>query len=108
MFFSSSHDIKIRYTNMNTKSSAVTTLDREKTKICLPNKGLYKVEPISCQRFEKDYYYYNTNSTQILNLVPQEFLVKGEITMQRSLREKISLEIEDFVKLQVTEKLEDT
>ena len=107
MYFSSSHDIKIRYTNTNTKASAVTTLDREKSKICLPNKGLYRVEPISCQRFEQDFYLYNTNSTDRLNLIPQEFLVKGEITMHRTLREKISLPVEEFVKMQVTEKLED-
>lgn len=107
MFFSSSHDIKIKYTNTNTKLSAVTTLDREKTKICLPNKGLYKVQPISCQKFDQDYYFYNTNSSERLNLVPQEFLVKGEITIHGSLRDKITLPIEKFVKMQVNEKIED-
>jgi hypothetical protein len=107
MYFSSSHDIKIRYTNMDNKISAITTLDREKSKICLPNKGKYKVEPISCQKFEQEFYYYNTNSQERLNLIPQEFLVKGEITMHRNLREKIPLPVENFVKMQVTEKLEE-
>lgn len=107
MYFSSSHDIKIRYTNTETKDSAVTTLNREKSKICLPKKGKYKVEPISCQKFEQEFYYYNTNSQERLNLIPQEFLVKGEITMHRTLREKTKLPVEEFVKMQVSEKLED-
>ena len=107
MFFSSSHDIKIKYTNLNTNNTSTTVLHREKTKICLPNKGLYKVQPISCQKFEKEYYFYNTNSTDSLSLIPQEYLVKGEITIHSSLSQKLTLPLEQFVKIQVNEKIDD-
>ena len=104
MFFSSSHDVKILFTNNINNSSAVTVLERGKNKICLPSKGLYTVQPISCQKFEKEFYYYNTNSTDSLNLIAQEFLVKGEITINSNLNKKLGVNLEDFIVLEVSEK----
>jgi hypothetical protein len=107
MFYSSFHDVQIRFTNVNSNYTAVTTLERDKSKICLPNQGVYVVQPISCQKFDKESFTYNTNDPQQLNLVPQEFLVKGEITIQKLLTSKIKLSLEEFVVIQIVEKLEE-
>jgi len=62
---------------------------KSKSKICLPHQGIYKVTPISCQKFEKNFYYYYTNSTEKLELSPIEFLVEGEIMLHENAKARI-------------------
>lgn len=66
-----------------------TVLEKTKTKICLPAKGIYKLTPVSCHKFKEASYIYNTDKSTRLELVPTEFLANGLIEIDSSAMEKI-------------------
>jgi hypothetical protein len=105
LFYSSKHNIDIEYENVETKLKQKTTLEKNKTKTCLPNKGTYKIVPKSCQKFKEQAYLYKTDKSTVLELIPIEFLAKGSIELDESVSEifsktnttdiKVNLKIEE-------------
>jgi hypothetical protein len=85
LFYSSAHNVNIEWENLTTKEKNRTTLEKSKSKICLPSQGEYKVTPQSCYKFSQSHYNYSTDSSQKLQLTPIEFLAKGEIELDEDL-----------------------
>ena len=106
LFYHSNHNIDIEWENKDKKlSSQKTTLMKNKSKICLPYKGEYKIIPKSCQKFKEEYYMYSTEKYERLTLTPDEFLVKGNVILNNKVLQKFKSNLKDLQVDIVIEKL---
>lgn len=90
MFYSSQQDIRAELENVDLKTKKNIIMEKNKTKICIPAKGTYKITPRSCQKFKDPFYIYNTDKPVKLFMVPVEFLVRGLIKIDNQILQKVS------------------
>jgi protocatechuate 3,4-dioxygenase beta subunit len=88
LFYSSQHNIDIEWENTETKAKQTTVLEKNKSKICLPAQGTYKVTPKSCYKFKESHFIYQTDKSPKLELTPFEYLARGEIELEEDLYQK--------------------
>jgi hypothetical protein len=85
LFYDSHYDMEIDWKNVkDEKLKGKSLLKKSESKICLPHQGEYLISPISCYKFEKNSFIYDTEKKERLDLKPIEYLVKGQISVEQS------------------------
>jgi hypothetical protein len=103
LFYNTQYDIKIDWINIKeNKNKGANVLKKTESKICLPMQGEYNIYPKSCHKFEKEFYVYNTEKKERLELVPREFLVNGSIGINNKIHSSLSKEDINQLKLKVS------
>jgi len=74
-----SHDITLKITHSEEDSPKSFSLKKGANKFCLAKKGVYKLVPESCYRFEQETYSYDTSSPIVLELQARDYKVNGLI-----------------------------
>ncbi|XP_013400762.1 nodal modulator 2 [Lingula anatina] len=86
----SSHDLKLAYTNQDKKLDYRGTFDdvvKGLNKFCLEKPGLYKLKPESCHRFDKEEYSFDTGKPIPLTLTATSHRIDGSIKTDIRIRD---------------------
>lgn len=74
-----SHDITLNILMDGETEHKSFSLKKGTNRFCLAKKGIYKLTPVSCYRFEKDEYTYDTSAPKVLELQAKDYKVHGLI-----------------------------
>lgn len=103
LFFATQYNINVNWEkNDEPTIKGNNTFKKNESKICLPKQGLYKIFPKSCHKFEKEYFLYDTEKKERLQLVPTEFLVNGSIPINSKVLKELSTEEINQLKIKIS------
>lgn len=94
-----SHDINLTLSLAKSGQKSYELAKGKKT-FCLPKPGMYQLQPVSCYRFDKEVYNFDTKSPENLNLQVMDFRMEGSIVVTEGLSQSLAEQISIPVKAQ--------
>lgn len=76
LIYKSTKTMDIKWSHEEKKTTGILKILKEENKACLPEKGIYTIEPLACFKFSQEEFKYDTDEIVTLEFRPSEYQVK--------------------------------